>query len=247
MSNQGTIEKVVELVQSDVKAKKFRTAYDVSEELRIEMVSEVFQDYMMFARDNYYEACMPMLNEYVDEHRPRRKKRGGLIQNLFWFRMMYDASLEPRNNSIEAYITENYHLLHKKPFMISWLRECAKAVPKFYYIGHKHNDHVIVAIDMLEEKPLDVIIYAADAITPKQGEIAMGTLIPLGGGLFFPIGDFYHFDYQAREAMASCFHHHYHKHLQNSTMHEAFIHVLSVMLQIESIIFHEKKGKQLTK
>lgn len=244
MSNRATLDKVVELVQSDVKSKRFRPDYDVSEELRGEMVSEVFRDFMMFALDRYYEDCLPMLKAYVDEHHPRRKKRAGLIHNLFWFRMLYDASLNPKNNSFEAYISENYQYLLKKPFMISWLRECAKAVPKFYYVGHKYNDHVFVAIDVLEEKPLDVIVYDPAASPPEKGEFAMGMLIPLGGGLYFPIVDFYHFDYQAREAMASCLHHHYHKYLEDSTLHEAFIHVLSVMLQIERIIFTKEKEKQ---
>lgn len=57
-----------------------------------------------------------------------------------------------------------------------------------------------------------------------QGEIAMGTLIPLGGGLFFPIVDFYHFDFETREAMASCLHHHYEKYLKTSSMKETFFH-----------------------
>jgi hypothetical protein len=79
-------------------------------------------------------------------------------------------------------------------------------------------------------------VYDPTAMPPKKGEIAMGILIPLGGGLHFPIIDFYHFDYEAREAIASRLHHHYDKHLKNSTLHEAFIHVASVMLQIERII-----------
>lgn len=247
MNNQATLDKVVDLVQSDVKSKKFRPDYDVSEELRREMVSEVFRDFMMFALDHCDEDCLPMLKEYVDEHYPRRKKKAGLIHNLFWFRMLYDANQDPSYNSFEAYISENYHNLQKKPFMISWLRECAKAIPKFYYVGHKYNDHVFVAVDVLEEKTLDVIVYDPAAIPPKQGEFAMGMLIPLGGGLFFPIVDFYHFDHQAREAMASCLHHHYHKYLQDSTMYEAFIHVLSVMLQIERIIATKEKEKQTSK
>lgn len=243
MSNQSTLDKVVELVQAHAKAKKFRPDYDVSEELKREMVSEVFRDYMIFATDRYYEACLPMINQYVDEHQPRRKKLPSLLHNLFWFRMIYDASIDPHDNSIEAYIAENYHELHRKPFLASWLRECAKAVPKFYYIGPKLHDRIFLAIDILEEKPLDVIVYDPTAIPPKQGEIAMGILMPLGGGLFFPIVDFYHFDYQAREAMGSCFHYHYNKNLQDSNMHVAFIHVLSVMLQIESMVFNEKKEK----
>ena len=71
----------------------------------------------------------------------------------------------------------------------------------------------------------------------------MGTLMPLGGGLYFPITDFYHFDFEAREAIANCLHHYYDKYLKNFSMHEAFIHVLSAMLQIEKIIFMENQEK----
>ncbi|CAH2713823.1 hypothetical protein BACCIP111895_00977 [Neobacillus rhizosphaerae] len=110
-----------------------------------------------------------------------------------------------------------------------------------------YNDRFFVVIDILTEKPLDVIVYDPIAIPPKKGEIVMGTLIPLGGGLFFPIVDFYHFDYEAREAMASCLHHHYDEYLKNSTIQEAFIHVLSVMLQIESIIFIDNQEKSPSK
>jgi hypothetical protein len=70
-------------------------------------------------------------------------------------------------------------------------------------------------------------VYDPTAVPPKKGEIAMGTLLPLGGELFFPIVDFYHFDYEAREAMASCLHHHYDKFLKTTSLNEVFIHVLS--------------------
>jgi hypothetical protein len=65
----------------------------------------------------------------------------------------------------------------------------------------------------------------------------MGTLIPLGDGLHFPIIDFYHFDFEARQDIAMHLHFYYDKYMKNSTMHEAFIHVLSAMLQIERLVF----------
>lgn len=247
MGKQEAFDKVVEFVQTETKSKNFRLDYPVSEDLRKVMVDEVFQDFMIFALDCFYDEYLPMLKEYVDEHVPGKEKRNSLIQNLFWWRLLYDSSQGFGSSCVEDYIAENYQRLCKRPILISWLRECAKAVPNFYFIGHKSNDRYFVAVDILKEKTLEVMVLDPAANPPKKGEIAMGTLIPLGDGLFFPIVDFYHFDFEAREAMASCFHHHYGKYLKNSTMHEAFIHVLSVMLQIERIIFMKNKENHSTK
>ncbi|WP_066062183.1 hypothetical protein [Neobacillus soli] len=248
MEQQGTIDKVVELVQTETKAKIFRPDYPVSEDLRQVMVSEVFGDFMIYALNLYYDdENHSLLKEFVDEHGLSNEKRDGLLHNLFWWNLFYQSSRQSSWSCMEDYISENFQTLRNKPFISSWLRECEKAVPKFYFIGHKYNDRVFVAIDILTEKPLDVVVYDPAAISPKKGEIAMGTLIPLGGGLHFPIVDFYHFDYGAREAMASCLHHHFDKYLKTSTMHVAFFHVLSVMLQIERIIVTENKEKLSSK
>jgi hypothetical protein len=237
MGNEQTAEKVVEFVQSETKTKTFRLDYPVSEELRDVMVTEVFRDFMIYATDLYYAEYFPTLKEYVDEHEPKMEKRETLVKNLFWWRILFESSMNLKESCIEDYISENYPSLRKRTFMISWLKECGKAFPKFYYVGYKYNDRVLVLIDILEEKPLDVIVCDPFAISPKKGEIVMGTLLPLGDGLHFPINDFYHFDFEAREAIAACLHHYYDKYLKNSTIQEAFIHVLSAMLQIERMVF----------
>ncbi|MEH7074594.1 hypothetical protein [Neobacillus drentensis] len=243
MGKQGTVEKIAEFVQSSTKTKTFRGDYPVSEDLRHVMVNEVFRDFMIYTIDLYYDCeNLSPLQEYVEEHSPKTEKRQGLLDNLFWWRLLYDISSNPANSCFNHYISDNPMKLRDRPFIKSWLRECNNAVPKFYFIGHQYNDRVFVAIDFLTHKPLDVIVYDPIAIPPKQGEIAMGILIPLGGGLYFPMVDFYHFDYEAREAMASCLHHHYDKFLKNSTLIEAFLHVLSVMLQIEKTIFLQEKS-----
>jgi hypothetical protein len=248
MGKQETVEKIVEFAQSVTKTKTFRLDYPVSDDLRQVMVSEVFRDFMIYALDLYYDnENLSLLKEYVAEHNPKAEKRQGLLDNLFWWRLMYNSSPNPVNSCFDDYISENLHTLRARPFIKSWLRECNKAVPKFYFIGHQYNDRYFVAIDILTQKPLEVIVYDPTAIPPTRGEIAMGTLIPLGGGLYFPIVDFYHFDYEAREAMASCLHHHYDKFLKKSTLKEAFIHVLSVMLQIERTIFMQNQEKSSSK
>ncbi|WP_144548309.1 hypothetical protein [Bacillus sp. X1(2014)] len=248
MGKPETVENIVELEQTVNKTKKFRPDYPVSEDLRQVMVSEVFRDFMIYALDLYYDnENLSLLREFVEEHNPKAEKQQGLLDNLFWWRLLYDSGPNPVNSCFDDYISDNHYTLRNKPFIKSWLRECKNVVPKFYFIGHKYNDRTFVAIDILTHESLDVIVYAPIAIPPKQGEIAMGTLIPLGGGLFFPIIDFYHFDYEAREAMSSCIHHHYEKHLKTSSMKEAFFQVVSVMLQIERIIFMQNQEKSTSK
>jgi hypothetical protein len=248
MGKPETVEKLVEFEQTITKTKKFRLDYPVSEDLRQVMVSEVFRDFMIYAFDLYYDnENLSLLKEFVAEHNPKEEKRQGLLDNLFWWRLLYDSGSNPVNSCFDDYISDNHYTLRDKPFIKSWLRECNKVVPKFYFVGHKYNDRFFVAIDILTQEPLEVIVYDPTAIPPKQGEIAMGTLIPLGGGLFFPIVDFYHFDYEAREAMASCMHRHYEKYLKTSSMKEAFFHVLSVMLQIERIIFMKNQETSSSK
>jgi hypothetical protein len=233
MEKEQTVEKVLEFVQSDPKAKIFRLNYSVSEELREVMVNEVLRDFMVYASNLYYADQFPILKEYADEHHTKIEKRETLVENLFWWRIFFESSMNYTDSCIDNYVAENYHLLIKRPLLLSWLRECGKATPKFYFVGYKYNDRVLVLIDILEEKPLDVIVCDPFAIPPKKGEIVMGTLFPLGGGLYSVFNDFYHFDYDAREPIAACIHHYYNNYLKNSTMQEAFIHVLSAMLQIE--------------
>lgn len=240
MKDQKAIGNLVTMVQSEAKAKTFRKDYPVSESLREEMV-KVFREFMIFALDHYYDdENLLMLKEFIEDHHLKLEKRKSLLDNLFWWKLMHKFGQRNFMSCLEEYLSENNVHFKTRPFMKSWLRECEKGVSKFYFIGHKYNDRCFVVVDILTSEPLDVIVCDPTAVPPKRGELAAGTLLPLGGGLYFPIVDFYHFNYNAREAMASCLHQHYDKYLKNLPIHEAFLHVLSVMLQIENTINLEK-------
>ncbi len=241
MASREVDSNIIDFVQTSKNSKVFRPAYCVSEELREEMVSKVFKDFMIYTLDRYYEENESLFEETVVDLEVRKEKGDSLKHNLFWWRVFYDSN-QYGNSIIEDYIADNYHWLSKKPILISWLRECDKVVPKFYFIGHKYNENFFVAIDILAEETLDVIVYDPTAIPPITGELAFGTLIPLGGGLFFPIIDLYHFDYEARQDIANHLHFYFDKHLKKSPMHEAFIHVLLAMLQIETFVFRKSQG-----
>lgn len=242
MNRKGTDEKVMDFVQTGTNSKIFRPDYPVSEELREEMVSVVFRDFMIYAIDRYYDENISILEEIVADFQIRDEKWHSLMHNLFWWRLFYESSQNNGTSIIEEYIAENYQSLSKKPIFISWLRECDKVVSKFYFIGYKFNERFLVAIDILTEETVEIIVCDPLAIPTKQGEITFGTLIPLGGGSYFPIIDFYHFDFGARQEIANHLQYYYDKHLKTSPMHEVFIYVLTAMLQIERFVSLENQG-----
>ncbi|QKY70782.1 hypothetical protein [Lentibacillus sp. CBA3610] len=237
MKQNRTTEKVVPFTQSASRGKTFRHDYPISDEMREELLLDVFKDFTHFLVDRYSALYQEDLREFIDDHHPRTEKRQALESNLFWWKLMYDSD-DAEVTFTEDYIEDNRHNLHKKPLISSWLKEWDKAVPKFYYVGYKYNDRVLVVVDMLTNETLDVIVYDPTAVPPNKGEIVMGTLIPIGDALHFPINDFYHFDVEASQDLARPIVHNYEKHSEAST-YEAFIHVLSVALQIERIIFLE--------
>lgn len=237
MDKSRTDSNVIEFVQSETKTKTFRLDYPVSDELRKVMVDEIFSDFKDFALDLYYDDYRPLLMEYVDEHRPRTAdKKYGLLKNIFWWRMLYECSINLKENPMVSYITANHHEFRKRPFVKSWLRECSKQIPKFYYVLSIFSNRKLSVMDIMTQEILDVVICEPLSTPPIQGEVILGTLMPMGGGLHFPVVDFYHFDYEAREKIVPLLGYYYDKYLKNSTMHEAFIHVLSTMLQIERIV-----------
>lgn len=236
MKKRNKKNKVLKFVQTDSHSKVFRQDHPMSDQLREKIVGELTNDFIKYAIEQNYMSYCPPLVEYVVDHHTKKEKQEILLNNLFWWRLLYEAHVRHDEGCVGAYIAENNYSLRKRPILLSWLREWKKAVPKFYYVGYKYNDRVFVVVDILEEKMLDVVVYAPHPISPKTGNIIMGTLIPIGDGLYFPVVDFYHFEFEAREAIAKNLLHHYNKHLTTSTMYEAFIHVLSVVLQIENKI-----------
>lgn len=241
MKNKKEIpDHVVKFAQSLTSSKQFRHDYPLSDELRYTLLSEVLRDFVTFTYERYFPENYSLLEEYIDEHYPREEKRETLEQNLIWWQLLYQASLHAEKDFIESYIFENYQKLNNKPLIIAWLREWKKVLPKFYYVGYKYNDQVLVLLDMYTTETLDVVVYDPLAIPPKKGEIVMGILIPLGDALYFPIIDFYHFDLEASQDIAGHFNNSYEKHLKDSTHLESFIHILSEVLQIERIFYLEK-------
>lgn len=230
---------VVEFAQNSIKAKLFRKDYPLSSELMGIFVGDIFSNFMKFVYQQYYGEYQFMLQDFSTSHDSHTEKRKLLEENVFWWRLLYDISLNVGRNCVEEYISVHCKQLSKMPLAVSWLQECSKAIPKFYHIGYKYEDRVLIVTDVVEKKALNVVVYDPLAVPPKTNEIAVGTLLPLGGGMYFPAVDFYHFDYEARIEILIHFYKLYNHYINHSTMHEAFIHLFSAMLQVESRFHHE--------
>ncbi|MGV3489257.1 MAG: hypothetical protein ACO1OC_11830 [Tuberibacillus sp.] len=234
-------ENLVDFGQFDLLTKRFHHAMSVSERAQKIMV-EIHQDFIRYMSDSYFDEVQSILKEFIEEYPLKEEKRKALERNLFWWKLLYDTRDDPESGITAGFIAENYRRLMDKPLIQSWLREWDHAYPKFYYVGYKYYDGAFFVIDALEEKGHDVIMRIPNAIPPNQGEIVMGTLIPYGQSLYTPITDFYRFDYEAREAIGRTFKYHYNRYLKLYTKSEAFVHVLSVMLQIERLVDVNNKG-----
>lgn len=233
--------KVVEFAQSPTTTKQFRHDYPVADELRFEMISELYYNLTNYVRDQYYEESYRAVRDYAIEHDLKADKRRAAQRNVFWWQLLYHANKDDGVNFVEDYIGEHRAALKKKPLLKSWLREWNKAVPTFYYVGQSWSDRAFVLVDILTEETLDIILFNPRTTPLKKGEVVTGTVIPVGDALYFPITDFYHFQIAATEEIAKHLPSVYEKHLKNSTPLEAFIHVFSVALQIEQLVAMENQ------
>ncbi|SET22907.1 hypothetical protein SAMN05216389_10768 [Oceanobacillus limi] len=237
MKDRLSVGKVIEFAQTETNAKKFHQEHPISDELRNTLLLDVFNDFTRYVVKHNYVAFITLFKPFMEEHHLLEEKRNALEHNLFWWHVFYQAYQDLGSSDVEFYIKENAS--NQKPIIKSWLREWHHAVPKFYHIGYKHSDRSLVVTDMMETRTLDVMILNRSAVAPMKGEIVMGTLIPIGDRLYFPITDFYHFDFDARKEIAGYVVHCYETSLDSSSTFETFLHILSTALQIENQVRKE--------
>ncbi len=229
------IENVIEFAQNATNTKTFRNDYPISNELRQIMMGEVFSDFAKYSMEQYYDVYLPISKVFIGDHDLQQEKRESMEINLFWWRLFYDSTMNVAN-FVEEYIAEHYYSLKKRPILISWLREFTNAMPQFYQVEDNNDEGSVVLTDVLTEKTFNVMANDSQTIPMKQGEIIMGTLLPIGGSLFFPATAFYHFDFHANIAIAINVKYYYEMYSNISDIHEAFIHILSAVLQVEKIL-----------
>lgn len=234
---------VVEFLQTGTRTKEFRADHPLSRELQEDMINKVWNDFTVFALKEYYSVYLPFLKELMENMDIKEEKAATLLQNLFWWRISCDSKTSFSSTCIDEYIVTHKQIFKNQPILESWMKTFDQTVTKFYAIVYKFNDDVLIVMDMLEEKLIDVIVVDPLAVPVKVGEVVIGTLMPMGDGLYFPVTDFYHFDYEARKDMGVHFHQLFAQQLQTSPMYEAFIYVLSTMLHIEKTVSDASSAK----
>ncbi|RDY71390.1 hypothetical protein ACJA3J_21090 [Halobacillus sp. SY10] len=237
---------IVAFAQPSEQTTPFRHGQPLSEEVMDTFLPETYNDFVSFIVQRVGEVYRPLLMEFVEDHDPPEDKRLALELNLFWWRVLYDVSEIENVSFVEDFCMEYKQDLKQTPLMKAWLEEWEKASPKFYYIGHKFGANAFVAVDMETEETVEVVMIDRRVKEPEKGSIAVGTLIPMGNALYFPVTGFYYFDPEVSKELARPLMYHYEKHMEASPVLEGFVHVLSIALQIERMILEKTTPSSLS-
>ncbi|WP_394219155.1 hypothetical protein [Halobacillus trueperi] len=230
---------VVAFAQPSKQTTPFRHGQPLSEEVMDMFLPELYNEFVSFIVERVGGVYRPLLKEFVEDHYPPEDKRLILELNLFWWRVLYDVSENENVSFVEDFCLNYKQDLKQTPLTKAWLEEWEKAVPKIYYIGHKFGANAFVAVDMETEESVEVIMIDGKMKEPEKGSIAVGTLIPMGNALYFPVTSFYCFDPEVSKEMARPLMYHYEKHIEQSLGLEGFVRVLSIALQIERMILEK--------
>lgn len=212
----------------------FYNTAPTSYELKIFLYYDVHTVLSNYLKDLYFTDYYPLLKEMSNDHQVVKGKEQAFITNLFWWYLLYHID-EFHADYIEDFIHKQKDI-DKSPFILSWLDEWKKAVPSFYFVGYKYDDQNFVLIDSRTRESFDVMIFDLDIASLEKGDIVLGTLLPIGDELYFPITEFYRFHSSANEDVAQAIYHSFDEISKNSTQLQAFIHIVSIALQIEEMI-----------
>ena len=113
---------VVGFAQSTSTKKQFQPNQPVTDELLYEMIAEVFTDFCKGGINEHLPITEPILKEIIDDHFVSNNQEQTLIQNLFWWQILYQAHLEGGLDVFEEYILGNPVTFKGKPILKSWLR-----------------------------------------------------------------------------------------------------------------------------
>lgn len=226
-------DNIVRFEQKGTKVKTFRKNFPISEELRRVLLKDVFPDFQEFAINQYFELFQPILMLFVNEHEPPIHKRRLLEENLFWWRIFFDKSMELAN-CIEEYYLVHYRMYNHNPIINSWLKELNHAKPAFYFVEFKQDDYNYELTDIISREVVHVMVDQTMNTLEKE-TVVFGTIFPIGANTYFPFTEFYPFDYVTTIAIYNNLKEFFKQHQQLGNNFEITIHALSAMLEIEHI------------
>lgn len=233
MQEKKSDEKVVPFVQNRTKIKSFRQNFPISDELRRNLLVEVFPNFRDYALNKYFDIYKPVLSVFINDHELAFSKRSLLEKNLFWWRILFDASMNV-TNCVEEYIFHHHRQLYKGPIIISWLHELNSSTPGFYQIGRKLDDMTFILTNLLTNENINVMIDK-DMEIPELDTVVFGTIFPIGANVYHPFTTFFPFNYITRVAIKKNLSRYYRIHKDAGNKYETIIHVLSAMLEIERL------------
>lgn len=231
-STQQRDGKVVAFTQSRTNASKFRHDYPLTNEVRNELLDDVYTQFTDFVLREEYIISQPIIREFVESYNLTEKKSYTLEFNLFWSKVLYTARYREDLNYINHFIAQN---VSRSPIVCHWLREWEKAKPSFYRIDYQYHQQEWRVTNLLTDEIVKVMLRDAPIPSIQERDIVVGTLIPIGNSSYFPLVEFYHFDCATGQEIMAHLQENYLQYLDESSFYEAFFRILSEALQLESL------------
>ncbi|MBA2176202.1 hypothetical protein H0266_14995 [Halobacillus locisalis] len=205
----------------------FHEGAEISSELADQMMIEL-GGFILYMIDRHLEKQSPRVHKFLYEHDIPKDKIDILALNLALAEHFSRGEVGHAKRYMKLYGKKGPH----QTFTTSWLRECERALPKFYYVADPLDGDVIRVLDLESKTYRFVYVNDSEAEKAQKGALLAGMLIPLGKGLHTTFFDFYHFEY-VEDILAVIAKASYQDHKQHSSPYEAFFLALSETLQMD--------------
>ncbi|WP_208592082.1 hypothetical protein [Gracilibacillus suaedae] len=219
---------------------KFRHDKTMSEDLRGELLTNVYLKFVQYTYQQYLGDLLPAFEEFADDCFAPPNKQEPIVENLFWWRLAYEVKLNPSFNCFQDFVNENNSYFERFPVLKSWFEHWQHVIPSYYYIGNKFGANAFVAVNIETEKTVEIFLPVPTIPAPKQGSIVVATLLPYCDSLYFPIGLFYEFDGRARVDIARHLRLYQEQLSDEDDKYEVFVRMFSSLLKVEAIAVHHK-------
>lgn len=212
----------------------------MSIELREELLMSVYQKLLLQTFEKYLGGMEDGLREFIEEYNIPQEKSEHVSGNLFWLRMIYETQINQNFDCFQDFVKENKRYFEQYPVLRSWLDEWKKAVPKFYYIGHSFGANAFYATDIETGKMVEIFLPYSTVKAPTRGTIAIATLLPFCGTLYFPLVDFYQFDKMAKKDIIDHLKYYLEELKGEANPYEKFLRIFSTLVKVENLVRENK-------
>ncbi len=213
---------------ADNVSRLFHEGAEISSELADQMLIEL-GGFILYMIDRHLEKQSPRVHKFLYEHDIPKDKIDILALNLALAEQFARREVGHAKRYMKLYGKKAPH----QTFTTSWLKECERVLPKFYYVDEPLDGDVIRVLDLESKEYRFVYVNDSVAVKAKKGGLLAGMLIPLGKGLHTTFFDFYHFEFidDRLPAIAQAT---YEQKRQQTSPYDAFFLSLSVALQMDN-------------